>query len=84
VPPVRWHGTALNTSLYSPAQPTPPSVSHHIRSCFCKQSASNDENFCSQTRRFSAAILSGLQGKATQYAGKKAVRAVCNAYENGF
>jgi hypothetical protein len=25
-----------------------------------------------------------LQGKATQYAGKKAVRAVCNAYENGF
>jgi hypothetical protein len=26
----------------------------------------------------------GLQGKATQYAGKKAVRAVCNAYENGF
>ena len=26
----------------------------------------------------------GLQGKATQYAGKKTVRAVCNAYENGF
>ncbi|MBS5308991.1 MAG: hypothetical protein KHY26_00420 [Faecalibacterium prausnitzii] len=26
----------------------------------------------------------GLQGKATQYASKKTVRAVCNAYENGF
>ena len=26
----------------------------------------------------------GLQGKATQYASKKAVQAVCNAYENGF
>jgi len=26
----------------------------------------------------------GLQGKATPYAGKKTVRAVCNAYENGF
>ena len=26
----------------------------------------------------------GLQGKATQYAGKKAAQTVCNAYENGF
>ena len=43
-----------------------------------------NEIFCPQARRFSAAILGGLQGKATQYAGKKAVRAVCNAYENGF
>ena len=42
------------------------------------------EAFRRQTRRFSAAILGGLQGKSTQYAGKKAVRAVCNAYENGF
>ena len=40
--------------------------------------------FAPQTRRFSAAILGGLQGKSTQYAGKKAVQTVCNAYENGF
>ena len=37
-----------------------------------------------QARRFSAAILGGLQGKATQYASKKTARAVCNDYENGF
>ena len=42
------------------------------------------EDFCRQARRFPEAILGGLQGKATQYAGKKAVRAVCNAYETGF
>ena len=40
--------------------------------------------FASQTRRFSAAILGGLQRKATQYASKKAARAVCNACENDF
>ena len=51
---------------------------------FRKRGAPNDENFCPQTRRFSAAILGGLQGKSTQYAGKKTVQTVCNAYENGF
>ena len=40
--------------------------------------------FAPQARRFSAAILGGLQGKATQYASKKAIQAGCNAYENGF
>jgi hypothetical protein len=40
--------------------------------------------FAPQTRQFSAAILGGLQGKSTQYAGKKTAQAVCNAYENGF
>ena len=40
--------------------------------------------FAPQARRFSAVILGGLQGKATQYAGKKTVQTVCNAYENGF
>jgi len=40
--------------------------------------------FAPQTRRFSAAILGGLQGEATQYASKKTAQAVCNAYENGF
>ena len=54
------------------------------RSCFYKQGAPNDENFCPYTRRFLAAILGGLQGETTQYASKKAVRTVYNAYENGF
>jgi len=40
--------------------------------------------FAPQARRFSAALLGGLQGKATQYAGKKAIQAGYNAYENGF
>ena len=57
---------------------------HRVRSCFRKQGAPNGEDFCPQTRRFSAAILGGLQGKATQYASKKTARAVCNDYENGF
>jgi hypothetical protein len=26
----------------------------------------------------------GLQGKATKYAGKNAIQAVCNGYENSF
>ena len=42
------------------------------------------EDFCRQARRFPEAILGGLQGKATQYAGKKAIQAGYNAYENGF
>ena len=42
------------------------------------------EEFCRQARRFPEAILGGLQGKATQYAGKKTAQTVCNAYENGF
>ena len=40
--------------------------------------------FAPQARRISAVILGGLQGKATQYAGKKTIQTVCNAYENGF
>ena len=42
------------------------------------------EDFCRQARRVPDAILGGLQGKATQYASKKAIQAGCNAYENGF
>ena len=42
------------------------------------------EDFCRQARRFPAAILSGLQGKATQYAGKKTAQTVRNGYENNF
>ena len=42
------------------------------------------EDFCRQARRFPEAILGGLQGKATQYAGKKTAQTVCNGYENNF
>ena len=42
------------------------------------------EDFCRQARRFPEAILCGLQGKATQYAGKKTAQTVRNSYENNF
>ena len=55
-----------------------------FRSCFRERGSPNGEDFYPQTRRFSAAILGGLQGEATQYTDKKTAQAVCNAYENGF
>ena len=42
------------------------------------------EAFRRQTRRFSAAILGGLQGKTTQYASEKTAQMVRNGYENSF
>ena len=42
------------------------------------------EDFCRQVRRFPEAILGGLQGKVTQYAGKKTAQTVRNGYENNF
>ena len=42
------------------------------------------EDFCRQATRFPEAILGGLQGKATQYAGKKTAQTVRNGYENNF
>jgi hypothetical protein len=35
-------------------------------------------------KALSLAILGGLQGKATQYAGKKTAQTVRNGYENNF
>ena len=55
-----------------------------FRSCFRKQGAPHDENFCSADKAIFRSNPDGLQGKATQYAGKKTVQTVCNAYENGF
>ena len=40
--------------------------------------------FAPQTRRFSAAILGGLQGKTTQYASEKTAQMVRIGYENSF
>ena len=42
-----------------------------LRGCFHKQSATNGEDFCRPTRRFSVAILTGLQGKATPYTAER-------------
>ena len=42
------------------------------------------EAFRRQTRRFSAAILGGLQGETTQYASEKTAQMVRNGYENSF
>lgn len=42
------------------------------------------KDFCRQARRFPEAILGGLQGKVTQYAGKKTAQTVRNGYENNF
>ena len=55
-----------------------------VGGCFYKQSALNGEIFLPADKAIFRSNPDGLQGKATQYAGKKAVRAVCNAYENGF
>ena len=42
------------------------------------------EDFCRQARRFPDSLLGGLNGKATQYAGKKTAQTVRNGYENNF
>ena len=55
-----------------------------FRSCFRKQGAPDDESFCSADKAIFRSNPDGLQGKATQYADKKAAQTVCNAYENGF
>ena len=42
------------------------------------------EDFCPHSALLSLAILGGLQGKATQNAGKKTAQTVRNGYENNF
>ena len=68
-------------SSASAGRPAPGAL---FRSCFCKQGAPNGEDFCPQTRRFSAAILTDCKGKQRGMRAKRPLRAVCNAYENGF
>ena len=41
------------------------------RPCLKIENVTNGKEFFRQTRRFDAAILCGLQGKSTQYGGKR-------------
>ena len=54
-----------------------------FRSCFRKQGAPHDENFCSADKAIFRSNPDGLQGKATQYVSKKTVQTVYNGYEDG-
>ena len=42
------------------------------------------EDFAGRQGAFRKTILGGLQGKVTQYAGKKTAQTVRNGYENNF
>jgi hypothetical protein len=59
-------------------------ISRFRRSCFYSQSVPDGRVFLSAGKALFRSNPDGLQGEATQDAGKKAAQTVCNGYESNF